>query len=71
MISPIELTPEQREKIYMQKAQKFMDGVAKLTEETGLVLRPGIQHTEHGAMIIMELIDAPPQQPDPITPPNQ
>ena len=47
--SPIALTPEQQQRIYNQRAQRFMEGMQKLTEETGLVIVPGLQRTEHGA----------------------
>lgn len=50
MISPIELTAEQRQDIYNQKAKRFMDGMQKLNEETGLHLIPIIQYTAQGNM---------------------
>jgi len=56
---PIALTPEVRQLIYNQRAQRFMEGIQKLTEETGLVIVPGLQRTEHGAMIILEIVDRP------------
>jgi hypothetical protein len=59
--SPIALTPEQRQEIYNQKAKRFMDGMQKLTEETGLVIVPDLQQTEHGAMIILKIVDKPVQ----------
>jgi hypothetical protein len=61
--SPIALTPEQRQQIYNDRAKRFMDGMQKLTEETGLVIIPGLQETEHGAMIILRVVDKP-VQPD-------
>ena len=38
--SPIALTPEQAQRIYNEKAQRFMEGMQKLTEETGM----GVDH---------------------------
>lgn len=62
--SPLELTPEQRQRIYNDRAQRFMDGLQKLTEETGLVLMPQIEYTPQGAMIILSVVDRPiPSQP--------
>ena len=69
MLSPvqIELTPEQRQRVYNDRAKRFMEGMQKLTEETGLVIVPGLQETEHGAMIILKIVDRPqealPHQP--------
>ena len=45
--SPIAMTPEQRQRIYDEKAKRFMESMQKLTEETGLVIVPGLQETEH------------------------
>ena len=57
MISPIELTAEQRQDIYNQKAKRFMDGMQKLNEETGLHLIPIIQYTAQGNIIMFQLVE--------------
>ena len=59
MISPIELTPEQRQAIYDKKAKRFMDGMQKLQEETGLMIVPDLHRTPEGAMIILRVVDRP------------
>ena len=61
MISPvkIELSPEQRQHYYNMRAKRFMDGMHKLTEETGMVLMPHIQYTPEGAMIVLSVVDKP------------
>jgi hypothetical protein len=58
--SPIALTPEQRQEIYNQKAERFMDGMRKLTEETGMTIVPDLHHTDDGlAVIILKVVDKP------------
>jgi hypothetical protein len=58
-LSPIQLTPEQKQERLMKRIKVFQEGLKKLSDDTGLILEPMLQVTEKGIIPQLVIKDKP------------
>lgn len=59
MESPIQLTEEQKKQVFEEKSKKFIEGVKKLEDETGLMLVATLNYLPTGIQPRIQFIDKP------------